>query len=154
MRNACDSDSRCGLACDASTRDAKSLAMWVERCEPLRCGWSWLVLFFLGLAKPRISRSQLQFFLGAVCELLVVIRVHAKGVVLCERACFCLLKHLLSAFYTTLPSKDPSKNPCPYRNPYKARRLLRTLLRRTSFKEPSKNPSKKRAVAWPPWCAP
>ena len=36
MRNACDSDSRCGLACDASVRDAKSLAMWVERCEPLR----------------------------------------------------------------------------------------------------------------------
>ena len=36
MRNACDSDSRCGLACDASARDAKSLAMRVERCEPLR----------------------------------------------------------------------------------------------------------------------
>ena len=35
MRHACDSDSRCGLACDASARDAKSLAMWVERCEPL-----------------------------------------------------------------------------------------------------------------------
>ena len=27
MRNDCDSDSRCGLACDASARDAKSLAM-------------------------------------------------------------------------------------------------------------------------------
>ena len=27
-------NSRCGLACDASARDAKSLAMWVERCEP------------------------------------------------------------------------------------------------------------------------
>ena len=38
MRNACDSDSRCGLACDASTRDAKSLALWVERCEPLSMG--------------------------------------------------------------------------------------------------------------------
>ena len=36
MRNAWDSDSRCGLACDASTRDAKSLVLWVERCEPLR----------------------------------------------------------------------------------------------------------------------
>ena len=35
MRNACDSDSRCGLACDARARDAKSLAMGVERCEPL-----------------------------------------------------------------------------------------------------------------------
>ena len=35
MRNACDSDSRCGLAWDASARDAKSLAMRVERCEPL-----------------------------------------------------------------------------------------------------------------------
>ena len=38
MRNACDSDSRCGLACDASARDAKSLAMWVERCEPPSIG--------------------------------------------------------------------------------------------------------------------
>ena len=36
MRNACGSDSRCGLACDASARDAKSLAIRVERCEPLR----------------------------------------------------------------------------------------------------------------------
>ena len=36
MRNACDSDSRCSLACDASACDAKSLAMWVEQCEPLR----------------------------------------------------------------------------------------------------------------------
>ena len=36
MRNACDSDSRFSLACDASARDAKSLAMRVERCEPLR----------------------------------------------------------------------------------------------------------------------
>ena len=35
MRNACDSDSRCGLACDASARDAKSLVMWVARCEAL-----------------------------------------------------------------------------------------------------------------------
>ena len=34
MRNACNSDSHCGLACDASARDVKSLAMWVERCEP------------------------------------------------------------------------------------------------------------------------
>ena len=38
MQNACDSDSGCALACDASTCDAKSLAMWVERCEPLRRG--------------------------------------------------------------------------------------------------------------------
>ena len=37
-------------------------------------------------------------------------RVHAKGVVLCERACFCLL----SAFYNTPPSKNPSKNLCLY----------------------------------------
>ena len=37
-------------------------------------------------------------------------RVHAKGVVLCERACFCLL----SAFYNSPPSKNPSKNLCPY----------------------------------------
>ena len=38
MRNASDSDSRCGLACDASAHDAKSLAMRVERCEPLTSG--------------------------------------------------------------------------------------------------------------------
>ena len=38
MRNACDSDSRCGSACDASAPDAKSLAMRVERCEPLSQG--------------------------------------------------------------------------------------------------------------------
>ena len=35
MRNACDLDSRCGVACDASARDIKSLAIRVERCEPL-----------------------------------------------------------------------------------------------------------------------
>ena len=40
MRNACDSDSRCGLACDASARDAKSLAIRIERCEPLSTGTS------------------------------------------------------------------------------------------------------------------
>ena len=42
MRNACDSDSRCGLVCDASTCDSKSLAMWVERCRPLS-PWSTLI---------------------------------------------------------------------------------------------------------------
>ena len=37
MRNACDSDSCCGLACDAeSLAMPNPLAMWVERCEPLR----------------------------------------------------------------------------------------------------------------------
>ena len=50
MRNACDSDSRCGLACDASTRDAKSLAMWGERCEPLRGGA--ILLRFCGSPGP------------------------------------------------------------------------------------------------------
>ena len=77
------------------------------------------------------------------CE---TIRAHAKGVVLCERACFCLL----NAFYA--PSKPP---PPLLRTLLKTsvsietltRRLLRTLLRSTSFKEPFKNPSKKRAVA-------
>ena len=34
MRNFRVTDSRCGLACNASAHDAKSLAMWVERCEP------------------------------------------------------------------------------------------------------------------------
>ena len=33
MRNAWDSDTRCGLA--AGDANLKSLAMWVERCEPL-----------------------------------------------------------------------------------------------------------------------
>ena len=50
--------------------------------------------------------------------------MHAKGVVLCERAYFCLL----SAFYKTLPSKNPSKNLCLHQNP---------------LQTPSKNPSKK-----------
>ena len=38
------SDSRCGLACDASACDAKSLAMWFERCEPLRLELKHIVL--------------------------------------------------------------------------------------------------------------
>ena len=36
MQYACDLDSRCAVACKASARGAKSLAMWVERCEPQR----------------------------------------------------------------------------------------------------------------------
>ena len=55
-------------------------------------------------------------------------RVHAKGVVLCERTCFCLL----SAFYKTLPSKSPYKNPS--KNPVFTEKPLQA---------PSKNPSKK-----------
>ena len=47
--------------------------------------------------------------------------MHAKGVVLCERTRVSVFKHLLSAFYETLPSK----NPVFAENPY--RRLLRTL---------------------------
>ena len=35
-RNACDSVSRCVLACDVSAGDAKSLTMWVNGPEPLR----------------------------------------------------------------------------------------------------------------------
>ena len=35
MQSTCDSDFRCGLACEASARNAKSLVMWVEQCEPL-----------------------------------------------------------------------------------------------------------------------
>ena len=38
-------------------------------------------------------------------------------------------KHLLSAFYETLPSKNPSKNLVLLKTPY--RRLLRSLLRST-----------------------
>ena len=71
-------------------------------------------------------------------------RAHAKGVVLCEGACFCLL----SAFYNTPPSENPSKNPCPYWNPYKVpsknpskkalplKNLLRTLLRSVRLHDP------------------
>ena len=36
IRNACDLDSRCGLACDATACNAKLLAIQVERCEPPR----------------------------------------------------------------------------------------------------------------------
>ena len=53
------------------------------------------------------------------------IRVHAKGVVLCERAYFCLL----SAFYNRPPSKNPSKNLGLIET--LTRRLLRTLLKST-----------------------
>ena len=78
--------------------------------------------------------------------------MHAKGVVLCEKACFCLL----SAF--SAPSIKRSLLRTLLRTSVSIEalttRLLRTLLRSTSCKEPSKNPSKKRAVAWPPWCAP
>ena len=62
-----------------------------------------------------------------------------RGVILCERTCFCLL----STFYETLPSKNPSKNLVFTKILY--RRLLGTLLRST-FKEPSKNPSKSRVL--------
>ena len=71
-------------------------------------------------------------------------RVHAKGVVLCERTSFCLL----SAFYKTLPSKNPSKNlvftenplQAPSKNPSKKplllENLLRTLLRSVQLHDP------------------
>ena len=49
-------------------------------------------------------------------------------------------KHLLSAFYATLPSKRPSKNLAFTESPHRC--LLRTLLRRTYFEQPSKNPFK------------
>ena len=61
MRDACDSDSRCGLACDASARDAKSLAMRVEQCEPLSSGPSGrpgkFFLRFLGDFGPRVANA-------------------------------------------------------------------------------------------------
>ena len=71
-----------------------------------------------------------------------------RGVLLCERACFCLL----SAFYKPPLLRTLLRTSVSIET--LTRRLLRTLLRSTSFEEPSKNPSKKRAVAWPPWCAP
>ena len=67
-----------------------------------------------------------------------------RGSYSAKRACFCLL----SAFYSTAPSKNPSKNPCPYRNPYKVpskspskkalplKNLLRTLLRSVRLHDP------------------
>ena len=62
----------------------------------------------------------------------LIFRVHAKGVVLCERACFCPSKHLLSAFY------DPPLLKTLLRTPVSTetltRRLLGTLLRRTCLK--------------------
>ena len=68
-------------------------------------------------------------------------RVHAKGFVLCERACFCLL----SAFQA--PSITPPLLRTLLRTSVSiqtlTRHLLRSLLRSTSFKEPSKNPSRK-----------
>ena len=47
----------------------------------------------------------------------------------CSVSAFRSSKHLLSAFYKTLPSKNPSKNLVVTEKPY--RRLLRTLLRST-----------------------
>ena len=49
MQNARDLDSRCGLACDANAGDAKSLVMWVERCQPL---WSRLPGGAAGPSQP------------------------------------------------------------------------------------------------------
>ena len=98
---------------------------------------------------------------GRICQLLAILghllsihiamcitRVHAEGVVLCERVCFLPSKHLLSAFHDTPLSKAPSKKPCPYRNPSKApSQNPSENLRSTSFKEPSKNPSKEHVIA-------
>ena len=75
--------------------------------------------------------------------------MHAKGVVLGERMCFCLL----STFYKTLPTKNPSKDPVFTENPSQS---------------PSKNSSKKHLLlenllrtllrvaccCMTPWCAP
>ena len=55
------------------------------------------------------------------------IKVHAKGVVFCERTCFCLL----SAFYETLPSKNHSKN-----HVFTENLFLRTLLRSALLHDP------------------
>ena len=54
-------------------------------------------------------------------------RVHAKGGVLCETTCFCLV----STFCKTLPSKNPSKSLVFTENPYRRQ---------------SKNPSKKHVL--------
>ena len=74
MRNACDSYSRCGLACDASTCDAKSLAMWVERCEPLSSlpmhEVTWGTTGFLGYAAYYIW---LDPTMGSACSVILFI---------------------------------------------------------------------------------
>ena len=53
--------------------------------------------FFLGREHFGTRRPH---SLGYACTLYAPTRVHARGVVLCERTCFCLL----STFYETLPS--------------------------------------------------
>ena len=58
-------------------------------------------------------------------------RAHAKGGCNLRKDVFLPSKHLLSAFYKTLPSKNPSENLS----------LLKTL--QAPSKNPSKNPSKK-----------
>ena len=66
MRNACDSDPRCGLACDVSARDAKSLAMpRVEQCEPLRTN-----LCFIYITGEQAARGS---------ALVIVQCVHARS---------------------------------------------------------------------------
>ena len=52
--------------------------------------------------------------------------------------------------------QKPKTNSIPYKNSdcYDLARSLRLDQHTCTFKEPSKNHSKKRAVAWPPWCAP
>ena len=72
MQNACSSDSRCGLACDARTRDAKSLAMRVERCEPLRS------LLFVDLV--RISRGSSHYFRESLFFIWKVVSATSKQV--------------------------------------------------------------------------
>ena len=64
-------------------------------------------LFALGrLAVPKTLEAKGKS--PNTCIILFDPRVHAKGVVLCEKDVFLPSKHLLSAFYETLPSKNPS----------------------------------------------
>ena len=56
------------------------------------------------------------------CAVFAAFRVHAKGGRTLRKDVFLPSKRLLSAFYTTLPSKHPSKNLVFTENPY--RRLL------------------------------
>ena len=73
------------------------------------------------------SRKGPDHGVGLDPSLLAEIRFAREGGRTLRKDVFLPSKHLLSAFYKTLPSKNPSKNLFFTKNPY--RRLLRTLLR-------------------------
>ena len=79
----------------------------------------WLVRMFQDILSGRRGWAEPPAHPHIACWL------HAKGTL--RNDVFLPSKHLLCAFYETLPSKNPPKNLVFTDNPY--RRLLRTLLR-------------------------